>query len=480
MSYKVGIEKQQLTMPICLDDYIPEEHICRVIKAFTEQLDMIKLAFKYAKSKDTGCRPFDPRMMLDLYIYGYMHRVRSSRRLNAETHRNVEVMWLMDGLTPDDKTIANFRKDNAKAIREVFREFNKMCRMLGLFGGEVAATDGSKFRANNSHKNNHNKTTVDRELSRIDKKISEYLNALDEADAEEADEIKPTAEQIREALEKLGERKTEYEGFLERLETESEISTIDPDARLMRQGGDGRALHVCYNVQTIVDDKHHLIIDFDVTDRSDDKGNLENMSQRAKDVMGTDTLINLADKGYYDGEDIAKCEGNGVTCLVAKPKAGGAEVKEQGFKREDFVYDKGNDCYICPCQNNLKYMRNQNHSDGKEYRVYSNYPACGKCPQRSECTKSKYRKILRLPYQDTLDIVDERTRMLKALYRKRQEIVEHPFGTIKAVWGYKQFLCRTKPKVTAETALAFLAYNLRRVMSIFMEKGENLTVMMGI
>jgi transposase len=467
MSYKTGTDKQQLTfMPMCPEDYVSEDHICRVICAFTEQLDMAGLGFKYAQCMDVGNRPFDPRMMLDLYLYGYLHRVRSSRRLEAETHRNIEVMWIMDGLTPDDKTISNFRKDNSKALREVFRAFNRMCRKLDLFGGELAATDGSKFRADNSRKNNHNKTTVERELSRIEKHISEYLNALDENDAAEAAGERLSVEEIKDILEMLNARKEKFAGIAQRLETESEVSTVDPDSRLMHSNGDARKLDVCYNVQTIVDEKYHMIADFDVTGQADDKGQLQNMSERAMEVMGVETLTNLADKGYYDGEDIAACEENGVTCLVAKPAPGGAK-KTEGFTINDFSYDRENDCYICPCKNTLKFMRLQKHSNGKEYRVYAHFAACRKCPQRSLCTNSNHRQIMRLPYQDVLDAVDERTRSDKKLYRRRQEIVEHPFGTIKAVWGYKQFLCRTKPKVSAETAMACLAYNLRRVFNIY-------------
>jgi len=349
MSYKVGANKKQLTLtPMCIDDYISKNHVCRVISAFTGQLDMASLGFKYAEVADTGCRPFDPCMMLNLYIYGYLNRVRSSRRLEAETTRNIKVMWLMDGLTPDDKTISNFRKDNGKALREVYREFNRACRGLGLFGGEVAATDGSKFRANNARDNNHNKTTVELKLSRIDKQISEYLNALDENDAVDSAEVMPTPEQIAEALKSLNKRKEKYAGLLERVETEGEISTVDPDARLMRQGGDARRLDVCYNVQTIVDSKHHLIADFDVTSCSDDKGNLQHLAEGAMEVMGVETLTNLADKGYYDGQDIVNCEENGVTCLVAKKKPGGT-VKSEEFAHERFVYDRENDCYNCPC-----------------------------------------------------------------------------------------------------------------------------------
>jgi len=474
MSYKEGADKQQLTfMPACLDDYVPDNHICRVICAFTKQFDMVEQGYKYAECKETGCRPYDPRMMLNLYIYGYLNRVRSSRRLQAETTRNVEVMWLMDGLAPDDKTICNFRKDNAAALRKTFRTFVRMFRELGLYGGELEATDGTKIRANNSRKNNHNKTTTERELSRLDKKISEYMNALEKADLEEKGEKSPTVDEIKSALEKLNQRKVKFEELLVRIEVEGEVSTIDPDSRLMHSGGDARPLDVCYNVQTVVDDKNHLIVDFDIVDRSDDKGNLKNMSDKAMEALDVETVVNLADKGYYDGEDIAACEENGVTCLVAKPKPGG-DVKSEGFSRDSFVYDRENDYYICSCQNRLNFMRVQKHSNGKEYRVYANYSACGQCPKRSECTKSGHREILRSLYQDTLDIVDKRTHDNKSLYRKRQEIVEHPFGTIKAVWGYKQFLCRTKPKVTAETALAYLAYNLRRAVNIFKENNKDL------
>jgi len=319
------MDKQQQTfLPASLEDYVPENHICRVISAFTAQLDMAELGYKYAVCKDIGCRPFDPRMLLNLYLYGYLHRVRSSRRLEAETRRNVEVMWLMDGLSPDDKTISNFRRDNAKALKETFRVFVRMFRELGLYGGEVVATDSTKFRADNSRKNNHNKTTVERELSRIDKKISEYMNALDRADEEESAQNTPTAEELKAALEKLEQRKIKFEALLSRVETEGEVSTVDPGARMMASGGDARKLDVCHNVQTVVDDKHHLILAFDGSNTSSDRGELQNMSEKAKDALGVETITNLADKGYYDGEDIVACEESGVTCLVAKPKAGGA------------------------------------------------------------------------------------------------------------------------------------------------------------
>jgi transposase len=472
MGYKTGVDKKQLALlPASLDEYVPQDHICRVINAFTGQLDMSALGYRYAQCKATGCSPYDPRTMLNLYLYGYTHQVRSSRRLRDEARRNVEVMWLLDGLTPDDKTICNFRKDNVKALRGTFSEFVRMCRNFGLYGEEVVAVDGTKFRANNSLKNHWNKTVIENELGRIEQKINDYLTAIEQADKEEVTRKEPTAQELHTALERLRERKTEYEARKERVEKEGEVSTVDPDARIMRQAGDGRKLDVGYNVQTVVDGKYHMIVDgefaFEVTNCSSDGGTLHRMTERAKEILEVEELTGLADKGYYSSEDIAACEANGVTCLVAKPAPGGPK-KKAGFRHEDFMYDKAKDVYICPCKSELGYKRNKKQ-ENREYRVYANTQACSTCEKKNDCTTSSYREILRLACQDTMDIVDERTRKNKEQYRTRQEIVEHIFGTVKAVWGYKQFLCRSKPKVTAETALAYLAYNIRRTANIFKE-----------
>ena len=476
MGYKVGEDKKQpLLLPASLDDYVPKDHICRVICAFTEQLDMAALGYKYAECKNTGCRPYDPKMMLNLYIYGYLHRVRSSRRLRDEARRNVEVMWLMEGLQPDDKTICNFRKDNALALGRTFREFVILFRETGLYGRELVATDGTKIRANNALKNNHNKTVVGNELSRIDKRISRYLEELEQRDKEEEGEEEPSGEEIRAALERLKHRKAKYEELKARTEEEGEVSTVDPDARMMRPGGEGRPLDVCYNVQTVVDSKNHLIVDFEVTNCANDSGELYRMSEKAKQALGVERLTNLADKGYYHGKEIAACEGSGVTCLVAKGKPGGPK-KAEGYNHEDFVYDREQDQYICPKGEKMKHTRDQKHISGREYQVYGNYRACSKCENKGECTSNEQREVLRQRCQDILDEVDERTRKNKGLYRKRQELVEHVFGTIKAVWGYRQFLCRTKEKVAAETALTCLAYNMRRAFNIYTGNGLKLAM----
>ena len=464
MGYKVGADKRQLLLlPVSLEEYVPEDHICRVIYAFTKMLDMTALGYKYSECKETGCPPYDPRMMLNLYIYGYLHRVRSSRRLRDECKRNVEVMWLMDDLKPEDRAICNFRKDNTKALKGTFREFNRMCQEIGLYGGEIIATDSVKIRANNSLDNNHNKTTVNNALSRIDKKIDEYLKALEACDKEEAEAEaeQPSRAEIKVALERLKARKQAKEELKSRLETESEISTVDPDARLMRSGGDGRKLNVRYNVHTAVDSANHLVVDFEVTTCASDAGNLKTMTDKSMEVMEVTSLTNLADAGYYDSKDIVACEESGITCLVAKPATGGPK-KTEGFNREDFIYDREKDVYRCPCGQELEYKGNRRHISGREYRVYSDAQTCRKCNKKAECTSSEYREYLRLTCQDILDRVDERTRTNKGLYRKRQEIVEHCFGTIKAVWGYRQFLCRTKEKVGSEMALTYMAYNIMR------------------
>jgi hypothetical protein len=343
-----------------------------------------------------------------------------------------------------------------------------MCRKLGLYGEELTANDGTKFRANNSLKNHYGKTVVRNELSRIDQKITDYLNAVEEGDKAGTIETSPRAEELKTALEALRQRKIDYEELESQLVVEGELSTVDADSRLMRSGGDGRKIDVGYNVQTIVDSKYGMIVDFEVTNNSSDVGNLYKMTEKAKEVLEVEELTNLSDKGYYDSKDIVACEGNGVTCLVAKRRPGGA-VKEKEFSLERFVYDAGKDQYTCPNGSHMTHTRNQKKNRGTEYRVYANYGACRNCEKKLLCTKYKYREVWRLPCQEVLDLVDERTRNNKELYRRRKEIVEHPYGTIKSVWGYKQFLCRTKPKVTAETALTLLAYNMRRTVNIFKE-----------
>jgi transposase len=470
-------------MPLCLDDYIEPDSICRVIAAYVGSLDMVALGFKYAETKETGRPPHDPASMLMLYLYGYLNRIRSSRRLEAETKRNVEVMWLIEKLTPDDKTICNFRKDNAVALKKVFREFSLWCNRQGLYGKELIAVDGSKIRANSSRRNIHTQKGTEKELLSVEKKISEYMSELETNDVAEAGEARLSSEAIHEILQHLNDKKDTLQNWLKQIDENDgkEISVVDPDAHIMHTGGDGRNLDACYNVQSVVDEKHKLIVDFDVSTCPDDKGALPLMAERAKEIMEVNEIAVAADKGYYDGGDIEQCERNGTTCYIPKIKDT-VHSPDRRYDRSHFHYDAENDCYVCPEGQRLLFKRL--HKPGAEApsRLYENPKACKNCVNRELCTVNKLgRKMYREPKQDVLDVVDKRMQTAEACqtFRERKNIVEHPFGTTKAVWGYRQFLCRGQEKTSAEISLTFLAYNFRRVFNIMRENGKNMAIMMA-
>ena len=478
MPYISGEDREQLSLlPVCLDDYIGRDNICRVIAAYVESLDMVALGFKYAQTKGTGRPPHNPSSMLMLYLYGYMNRIRSSRRLEVETTRNVEVMWLMRKVTPDDKTICNFRKDNAEALKRAFREFSIWCNQQGLYGREVIAVDGTKIRANNSRKNIHTKKNTEMLLGDIEKKIAEYMTKLEENDAVEQADPELSTEAIQDTLKRLQARKTKLEDWRAQIEAngDHEIAEIDPDCRMMKQGGNARALDACYNVQTVVDDKNKLIVDFEVTSSSDEKEALPKMSEAAKEIMGVSEITVLADKGYYIPKDIAACEQNQTICLVASVERG-AGAPDPAFDHKAFQYDKERDCYICPMGKDIPFRRIK--TDGKLVgREYHNSIACNACSKHASCTKLKRgRLIFRNPYQDALDIVNARMRSTEGrhAYKRRKELVEHPFGTTKRSWAFGNFLCRGRQKVTGEQSLVFWAYNFRRVCNIFRENGDDL------
>jgi len=486
MPYIQGENREQMTlMPLCLDDYIGADSICRVIAAFVGSLDMPALGFKYAETKGTGRPPFDPTAMLMLYLYGYLNRIRSSRRLEAETRRNVEVMWLLEKLTPDDKTICNFRKDNTAALKKVFRQFSLWCGSQGLYGKELVAVDGSKIRANSSRRNIHTRKGTEKELASVEKKIIEYMRDLEENDAADESEAAPSPEQIRAALKQLNDKKTKLRDWLNQIEANGgkEISTVDPDAHIMHSGGDARPLDACYNVQSVVDEKHKLVVDFDVSTCPDDSGALHQMTAIAKEIMGVDELAVVADKGYYDGADVEKCERTGITCYVPKTAAY-APAPDARYNKENFLYDKELDCYTCPEGRTLPFRQFNKRGEGKAPdRVYYDTKACRSCPNKVKCTTNKRdgRKIYRNPHYDALDVLNARmlTDEARQIFRERKKIVEHPFGTTKSVWGYKQFLCRGQENTTAEMSLTFLAYNFLRVFNIFKENGKDMVEIMA-
>ena len=468
---------------MCLDDYIGEDNICRVVAAYVGSLDMAALGFKYSKLKDTGRPPHDPASMLMLYLYGYLNRIRSSRRLQAETRRNIEVMWLMEKVTPDDKTICNFRKDNADALRKVFREFSLWCNRQGLYGRELVAVDGTKIRANSSWKNIYTLDSAQKGIEKVNQKILRYMEELDSNDKAEADEAFPQPEAVVEALKRLSEKKaklTELVSELEKGEVK-EISTVDPDARIMRQGGDGRPKDACYNVRTVVDSKYKLIVDFENSTCANDIASLSRPVGNAKEILGVHGITAVADSGFYDGADFKRCKENHITCYTAKLRRG-TQAPSEAYSHNYFRYDKTNDTYICPQGAVLPFKYNKKKNDPSR-RIYGNIDACRACPQHALCTKHErgWRVILRGPNQDAEDEVDERINTAKGrrMMAERRKIVEHPYGTIKKVWGFGGFLCRGLEKTTGEASLAFLAYNFRRVFNIYKQNGKDLIHLMA-
>jgi len=401
---------------------------------------------------------------MKLYIYGNQYRIRSSRRLQTETLRNVEAMWLMNGLTPDDKTISNFRKDNRKAMKEVFKTFNKLSLALGLFGKETVAIDGSKIKADNSRRHHYTQKDTEKMLSKLDKKVAQYLDELDRNDIAEAGDPLPDRKAIEDALEKLTCRKTELAAILAEIRENGgePVCTVDEDAALMKQSG-GKGFDVCYNVQTSVDGKNGLIVDFNVTNHANDLGELSDMVGRSMEALGVEELNVLADTGYSKGEEIDTSERAGANCYIPKAKPSHQPDNEK-FSRENFKYDAESNTYICPAGNVMKQVRSRER-DG--FRVYANRAACKECPVKDQCTKSKtLREIERSPYQENVDRADRNAKEDPDLYQRRMELSEHPFGVVKRIWGLGQFLCRGEEMVTGEIALAFMAFNLRRAVNI--------------
>lgn len=468
MAYIQGRDRAQITLfPETIDDYIGPDNIVRVIDAFVRSLDLEKLGFQRATPGDIGRPSYDPRDMLALYIYGYLvGRVRSSRRLEMDAGRNLELMWLLRKLQPDYKTISDFRKDNVKALKEVFKAFTLMCKEWNLLGQQVVAVDGSKFRANNSKRNNFNEKKLNRHLKYIDEKIESYLNELDKNDREEAGVRTPSVEEINKRIEELKNRKTQYQEMQALMEETGvkEISTTDPDARQMAVNNKG--LDICYNVQTAVDDKHKLVVHCEATNNPADQQQLSTICKKSKEILDADDLKALADKGYYSTGELKECKANGIETYVPKPDSKPGNIPDPRFSKDHFLYNKDEDFYTCPAGQTL-FPGRLREEHGTKYRDYKNNRACQKCESKEHCTKSaKGRSISRNLDQELIDEVDLRTRENKDLYKQRQMIVEHPFGTVKRVWGYDCFLTKGLESVQAETSLAFLAYNLRRVINI--------------
>lgn len=470
MEYITGIDRQQSTLfPEVIDDYINYENPVRFIEVFVEQLDLRALGFKHYETKETGRPPYNPKDTLKLHIYGYLNRIRSSRNLERETIRNIEVIWLMKRLSPDHKTISDFRRENTEAIRNVFKEFIQLCRKLELFSAELIAVDSSKFRASNARDKIKDRGQLGKSIVHIEDSITEYLKVLEENDQKDNDEKSPsiTKEELQKKISFLKKAKDKLEDAKQQIEESGDkhISLTDSDCRLVKNQG---KIEPGYSVHTAVDCKHSLIVDYEVSQDAADNDHLSKMTITAREVLEVEEIKACADGGYYDSTDIKKCEDNGVIPYVPIPAqkvSKKTNIPQPDYYHDKFIYDQQTDTYRCPKGNKLQFYY-KTEKRGKKFRIYRT-DACRECPVKKLCTTSSRGKhIYRWEDEHFIERLKERLITEPQIIKKRKSIVEHPFGTMKKVWGYSTFLLRGIEKVSTEIALMTLAYNLRRAFTI--------------
>jgi len=454
---------QSLLFPEVLDEYITEENSVRVIDAYIDELNLTELGFKLIPA-ETGRPAFHPTVMLKLYVYGYLNRIQSSRRLERETHRNVELMWLTGRLTPDHKTIANFRKDNGPSIIRVCREFIVLCRQLNLFTQAIVAIDGSKFEGVNSRRNNFTRSKLKYRMERLEKSLKHYFSQLDSTDQDESFNDDKNATKIKDKIASLKKRMIELKDIERKLlkTSDKQISLTDPDTRSMISNSIIKAV-VGYNVQTAVDTTHHLIVSHEVTTKGSDRSQLENMAKQARSDMDVKDLTVLADRGYFNGEQILACEQAGIVTYVPKSETSNAKAHGR-FDRKDFHYQASDDEYQCPAGERLP-KRMTNVEKGKTlHRYWSSN--CKDCHLKEQCTPSKERRVTRWEHEAVLEAVQKRLNQNPDAMTIRKSTVEHPYGTIKSWMGSSHFLMKGLKNVSTEMSLHVLAYNLKRVMNI--------------
>jgi transposase len=473
---------QSTLFPESLEDYIAKDNSIRIVDAFVNKLILKDLGFARAEASDTGRPGYLPATMLKIYIYGYLNRIQSSRRLERESYRNVELIWLTGRLMPSFKTIADFRKDNRQAIRRVCVEFVGVCRELELFSATLVAIDGSKFKAVNSRDKNFTRKSVKRRLERTQANIDRYLAKLDAVDKEEPEIPEVTAKELKKKIASMEAKMEALEGYQAEVEAhpDKQVSLTDPDSRSMMKAGGGST--VGYNVQTAVDSKHHLIVAHEVTNATTDRSQLSSMAVQAKEALTApaqqqttvdgeqdqeaDTrqaLLVVADPGYYEGEEIVDCYEAGITALVPKTNTSGSKAKGR-YSKEDFRYDAKANEYVCPAGERLTH-RFDSVENGKTLSVYWT-TRCSDCPLKADCTTGKERRIKRWEKEHVLEAADALLKKNPDAMRQRKRLVEHPYGTIKHWMGSTHFLMRQLPNVQAEMSLHVLAYNLRRAINI--------------
>ncbi|NNE82916.1 MAG: IS1182 family transposase [Alphaproteobacteria bacterium] len=461
-----GVDRNQATLfPERLDDWVGEDNAVRVVDVYVEGLDLGGLGFDRVEPSATGRPAYHPSVLLKLYIYGYLNRVQSSRRLEREAGRNVEVMWLCGRLAPDHKTIADFRKDNGPAIGKVCSQFVALCRRFDLLADAGVAVDGSKFKAVNARDRNFTAAKMARRMAQIEESVARYLHQLDSADRQEPSLARTTkTERLHDKIAKLREEMARL-GKLEaaRLAApDQQISLSDPDARSMATSGRGSGM-VGYNVQSAVDTKHHLIVAHEVTNVGSDRAQLSNIATRAKAALGADALDVVADRGYFSGEQIVACEEAGITVTLPKPQTSANRAKGR-FVKGDFVYVSADDVYVCPAGECLSYRYTTEEKGLTLHRYWTS--VCQSCALKDRCTSGKERRITRWQHEHVLEAVEQRLDKNPDAMRVRRETVEHPFGTIKSWMGSTHFQTKTLKRVATEMALHVLAYNLKRVINI--------------
>ena len=460
MKFIQGQDRFQTSIfPVSLDASIDKDNDVRLIDAFVDALNMSALGFD-SDFVDNGRPAYHPKDLLKLFIYGYLNKIRSSRGLEIETKRNIEVIWLLKGLSPDHNTINNFRKDNPKAIKKVFRQTVQIARNFNLIGGLLLAGDGTKLRAQNSKKNNYNQKKIDRHIKYIEEKLDEYTAQLAEADGDEK-------KKIENKIKNQEQRKDGYKQIEQQLKEsgEKQISASDPESRqlIIR----GAITEVAYNVQSTVDAKHKLPIDFEVTNQND-SGAMGNIARRAKSIIGHNRFSLLFDKGYHSGIELTKVQLLGIDTYVAFPSIPKtSQAPNPNYNVENFRYDQTSDSYTCPLGETLTSNQKWYTSPNYRFKQYKT-KACQTCLAKSDCTLAKNGKVIqRSEYQGAVERNKENIRANPELYKRRQALVEHPFGTMKRQWGFDHIMTKkTKARASADVGFIFIAYNLRRIINI--------------
>lgn len=460
-----GVDRtQSIAFPERLDDYVSEDNPVRIIDAFIDTLDLAALGFKGTSPAPTGRPSYHPSTLLKIYIYGYLNRIQSSRRLERETQRNVELMWLTGRLMPDFKTIADFRSDNGMAIRSVCRQFILLCQRLDLFADGEVAIDGSKFKAVNNRDKNFTDHKLKARIEQLEENIARYMEELDRADRQPALVNLSRVTHIKEKIALLKERIDGFHALNKQLQEapDQQISLTDPDARSMATSGRGSGM-VGYNVQTAVDTRHHLIVAHEVTNVGHDRTQLTSMGTQAQQALGKKALTVIADRGYFSGPEILACEQRGMTPLVPKPLTSGNRA--QGlFDKRDFIYKPESDAYECPAGQRAPWRFSVLEHGQQIHKYWSS--ACPQCMMKSRCTTGNNRRIARWEHEDVLERMQQRLSERPDMARVRRQTVEHPFGTLKAWMGATHFLTKTLPKVRTEMSLNVLAYNMKRMMQM--------------